>query len=781
MIITNSRQTPFQSAQFVEKQFSIRINPKLFEALGSLYTDPVLAICREYMTNADEAHQLAGHKQPIRVTLPTVLKPELIIEDKGPGLSQDKIFELFTTYGASGDEKETSNDYEGGFGLGGKCWRSYADSIIVESKHDEVKTTYSFFLDETGMGKAAVLNKTTAKDTGVTIRIPIKKEDIGTFTARAVKIGSMFPVRPNFTNLTNEEFEQGLDDNLNFKTRQTIFSTDKFTYFGDGRDSFVRMGRLVYPVDSRHLPSNFSEILKSLLEAGVLINFAVGELDLAPSRETLKYTTKTVSALFGELKAAADGMAKGILKEVDALPSEHAAIIKINELTHKAYRGSGYGSSCAERFSIKLAEKLDKKWTWHSKPLLHNRYDLSIAFPKEPANYQNTKEEYYKSLGMACRVFWLKTYGNHNLQFENETEIIPSKRAAFVTTGNRLSSPNLRVKRYLNEHKEIDHVYVLGLTPAAKASVTAKYPGLMSLPFIDAETLPLPERDSSKDGTSNGYSKSRKHCKGNVFEYNPDGANSGRRSDKWNVTTDYDLNEQQVYVLLDNFYPTDTDGRQFNTDLGTARKALASVGFKFNKIYGIKQSEKGKIKDSKWLHITEAYDLACEKLDSDEQLKAKVYPVMAYSMAGQGTYWADRPKNLSQKAHNNQAYLRDMAKRLYSFVECSKGLDEVLLSITNEYKTLREEREVYDAWLTFAYNCKFDWSKVVGHEPKLFDSIRLLLKQYPLIRFFNFNTNSSDNAFLAKRVEALNEYITLKRSSIQKNQSPLPNTEREVA
>ena len=68
MIITNSRQTPFQSAQFVEKQFSIRINPKLFEALGSLYTDPILAICREYMTNADEAHQLAGHKQPIRVT-----------------------------------------------------------------------------------------------------------------------------------------------------------------------------------------------------------------------------------------------------------------------------------------------------------------------------------------------------------------------------------------------------------------------------------------------------------------------------------------------------------------------------------------------------------------------------------------------------------------------------------------------------------------------------------------------------------------------------------------
>jgi len=781
MIITNSRQTPFQSAQFVEKQFSIRINPKLFEALGSLYTDPILAICREYMTNADEAHQLAGHKQPIRVTLPTTLKPELVIEDRGPGLSQEKIFELFTTYGASGDEKETSNDYEGGFGLGGKCWRSYADSIIVESKHDDIKTTYSFFLDETGMGKAAVLNKTSAKGTGVTIRIPIKKDDIHTFTSRAVKIGSMFPVRPQFTNLTDAQFKEELDSDLNFEERSVILKTDKFTYFGDGSQSFVRMGRLIYPVNGQHLPSNFSEILKNLLEAGVLINFAVGELDLAPSRETLKYTTKTVSALFGELKAAADGMAKGILKEVNDLPSEHLAILRINELTKKAYRGSGYNSTNVEMFSRKLAEKLDKKWTWQGKPLLHNTYDLTKAFPPEPANYPNTKAEYYKSLGISSRAFWLKNWGSKNLQFEDEMEIIPSRRAAFVTTGKRLSSPNVRIKKYLNDHKEIDHVYVLGMTDAAKAAVTAKFPGLMSVPFIDADTLPLPEKVTDGDGDNDGRVKSKKHCRGNVFVFNPSNNNTNKRSDMWEITKEYDLDEPQLYVLLDNFHAAELNGDSFNVNLETARKGLAAVGLKFNRIYGIKLTEKDKLQGSKWLHITEAFDAACVKLEADEELKAKVYPVMAYSMSGQETYWTERPNNLTQKDHGRLAYLKEMGSHLYSFIEGSKGLDQVLLDIKKEFNDLREGRETYDSWLVLAHSLGFDWSKIVGVEPPLFSRIRSLLKNYPLLRYFNYNLTILNDKARAKRVDALNEYITLKQHLVQKNQVELPNKEREVA
>ncbi|NDA26834.1 MAG: ATP-binding protein, partial [Verrucomicrobia bacterium] len=276
MIITNSRQKPSQSAEFEEKQFSIRLNPKLFEALGSLYTDPILALCREYMTNADEAHQLAGHNRPIEVTLPTKLAPEFIIRDQGPGLPKEKLFELFTTYGASGDEKETSNDYEGGFGLGGKCWRAYADSIIVESCHNGTKTTYSFFLDETNMGKAAILATEPSRSSGITIKVPVKKEDIDTFTNRAANIAWMFPVRPRFTNLTDAQLEEHVDEDLKFGERKPIYRETRYVFFGDSKKSFVRMGRLLYPIGTSHLPSNFNVLLKNLIESGIVLELNVG-------------------------------------------------------------------------------------------------------------------------------------------------------------------------------------------------------------------------------------------------------------------------------------------------------------------------------------------------------------------------------------------------------------------------------------------------------------------------------------------------------------------------
>ena len=154
---------------------------------------------------------------------------------------------------------------------------------------------------------------------------------------------------------------------------------------------------------------------------------------------------------------------------------------------------------------------------------------------------------------------------------------------------------------------------------------------------------------------------------------------------------------------------------------------------------------------------------------------------MAYSMASKGAHWSNRPKNLTQKEQGNLAYLKEMLKRMYSFIENSKGLDEVLLDINREFKALNEERETYTQWLSMAYTLEFDWSKVVGYEPAMFSKIRSVLTDYPLLRYFNYSTDSLNDTFRAKRVAALNEYITLKQTLVQKDQAQLPNKEREVA
>jgi len=122
-----------------------------------------------------------------------------------------------------------------------------------------------------------------------------------------------------------------------------------------------------------------------------------------------------------------------------------------------------------------------------------------------------------------------------------------------------------------------------------------------------------------------------------------------------------------------------------------------------------------------------------------------------------------------------------MLKRVSSFVEGAKGLDEVLLDLNREFKALSDERSTYECWLSMAYTLDFKWSKVVGYEPAIFDKIRSLLRDYPLLRYFNYNSNSLNDTFRSKGVAALNEYITLKQPLVQKNQAQLPNKEREVA
>ena len=55
----------------------------LMDVLTKLYSDPELAVLREYSTNAWDSHIAAGVKRPIEVTLPTRFNPILTIRDYG--------------------------------------------------------------------------------------------------------------------------------------------------------------------------------------------------------------------------------------------------------------------------------------------------------------------------------------------------------------------------------------------------------------------------------------------------------------------------------------------------------------------------------------------------------------------------------------------------------------------------------------------------------------------------------------------------------------------------
>lgn len=122
----------------------------------SIYSDKILAVLREYGSNAWDAHREVGKDDlPIEIHIPTAMKPELIIRDHGPGMSHYMVFYRYTQYGASG--KRDTDRQVGFLGLGCKSGFAYNDSFTVTSWHKGEKRIYLAVLDDSDMGQMQLL------------------------------------------------------------------------------------------------------------------------------------------------------------------------------------------------------------------------------------------------------------------------------------------------------------------------------------------------------------------------------------------------------------------------------------------------------------------------------------------------------------------------------------------------------------------------------------------------------------------------------------------------
>src|SRR5271157_2965693 len=100
------------SGDLQEHFFSIQDQGMIFDILRSkMYSNPILAICREISSNARDAHREVGKADvPVEIHLPIGLEPEFKVKDFGPGISPDRMLNIFIKYTAStkrGDRKST--------------------------------------------------------------------------------------------------------------------------------------------------------------------------------------------------------------------------------------------------------------------------------------------------------------------------------------------------------------------------------------------------------------------------------------------------------------------------------------------------------------------------------------------------------------------------------------------------------------------------------------------------------------------------------------------------
>lgn len=296
----------------IAMEFDESARAHLMQVMTDLYSDPELAVIREYSTNALDSHIEAGVKLPIEVTTPTTMAPFLAVTDHGVGLSVDDIHQIYSKYGAS--TKRDSNESVGMLGLGCKSALTYSAQFTVTAVKDGVRTQVAISRDEDGGGTMTIVDTSASSAAnGVIVTIPVKS--VNGLQAKAEKFFSFWKPGTVLLNGKEPNHPEGLSlaDNL--------LLCKVPPYSGTAAQAYVVMGNVAYPTDKL----SFSE-LDIPNNHALIATVPVGAVQFTPSREALHYTAltlKTIQKIKDDFTAALVG---AVQREVDAAPTRSAAI-----------------------------------------------------------------------------------------------------------------------------------------------------------------------------------------------------------------------------------------------------------------------------------------------------------------------------------------------------------------------------------------------------------------------------------------------------------------------
>ena len=285
--------------------FTIKASAKAFKLLSSnLYSDKPLAIVREIGCNALDSHQMAGKVDvPFKIVLPSDMHPFFEVIDYGVGLSDDQVKNVFTTFFES--TKTDSNDQIGAMGLGSKSPFAYTDAYEVFARQNGVQNQYTCFLNQSGAPEIFLIEQTidpTLED-GVTIKVPVKKNDYHLFRNAAQTAYKFFPVKPVVGAST-----------INWHWDAPIYEFEgtNFKTVTNSRTIFALMGPVAYPIDMNQLKGvdPFISQYNARTGRGFVIQYRIGELDVNAGREGLSYDPRTIAQLIKGMKNIRAEMAK---------------------------------------------------------------------------------------------------------------------------------------------------------------------------------------------------------------------------------------------------------------------------------------------------------------------------------------------------------------------------------------------------------------------------------------------------------------------------------------
>jgi hypothetical protein len=585
--------------------------------LRKAYSDPIRAVVREYGTNACEAHMLNGNeKKPFEVTLPTSLAPTFKLRDFGPGLGVESFKDLFCSYG--GSSKRTSNQFTGCLGIGCKSYGSYTDSCTVTDIHDGIRRIWNCYIDESEVGRATLLSETKTKEpSGVEIAIAVRPTDVERFRSTAIRVYKVFDVQPKLTSATAEEH----DSLAKRDYKEGSVKGSNWSFRGDN-ESWLQMGLVLYPLKADFAGPNS---IKELINAGVYVRVELGDVQIAPSREDLQYSQKTIQSLIKHLTPIVNTIGDELIKSVQGAPD----IIAAYQIVRAFRRYGEYGSS---NFREAVIKKIRPKLIWQGIPL-NNDSELSLAECEKDAKGQIVKsakaqlEEHGITLLRLYKRGWSKSKVSVD---RDDWRIHISKDMELFFNDTKTGSGEARLRYWMMNTTEYNNdatVFVVSCKNGGKAWLEANLPWFKHISFRSVDALPKPPAKTVVDENGDPVvtSKDRKHSKGNVFVLRSKYEHQDKLSDHWNLGLPPDADT--VYVRLNKFEWSMGRGKQdFSSNYDELHgaldylKAISPV----KTVYGVKiADEESKVEDD-WIIFHEALDKYVEKFLKENPDKAQL-------------------------------------------------------------------------------------------------------------------------------------------------------------
>ncbi len=176
----NTAQRQYESTvsgQKIKMGFAADAATHLAELMSnSVYQDKYGSIVREVVSNAVDANQEARSTQKVQVKLTNVPSlsnavGEFSVRDFGPGITPNRIENIFTQYFAS--TKRDSNEQIGGFGIGAKSPFAYTPVFQVTTYIDGVKRSYLMEKSSAERTCTMINEIETDESNGTLITIPV--------------------------------------------------------------------------------------------------------------------------------------------------------------------------------------------------------------------------------------------------------------------------------------------------------------------------------------------------------------------------------------------------------------------------------------------------------------------------------------------------------------------------------------------------------------------------------------------------------------------------------